>query len=134
MPTASRISRHSTGGHDHTLAIGHTIPVTDEEPAEAQSEYHQVLPGTIDPSAEVERRATPLDDWAFCAIAGVPTQAVARVKQADSYGGQLCYASGSSEIVTFTIVSPCWTASTTSWPSITWPKTECLPSRCGVGT
>ena len=40
----------------------------------------------------------------------------------------------SSVTVTLTILSPCLIASTTSWPSITWPKTECLPSSQGVAT
>jgi hypothetical protein len=35
--------------------------------------------------------------------------------------------------VTASSASPFWIASTTSWPSITLPKTVCQPLRCGCG-
>src|SRR5205085_4266268 len=44
------------------------------------------------------------------------------------------YLAGSSPIDTFSILSPCLIAFTTSCPSITRPKTLCLPSSHGVAT
>jgi hypothetical protein len=43
--------------------------------------------------------------------------------------GHFAGAGCSSATVTVSITSPCLILLTTSWPSITWPKTECLPSR-----
>jgi len=84
-------------------------------------------PEDLDRTAELPARS-PLRCWPE------PFAARDSALQAHAAAGREVGARAQSLISTLSIESPCAIASTTSWPSRTWPKTPCLPSRWGVAT